>query len=90
MHPFIETIRYVLNVTNIENVVASHIHVGAAGTNGPVVAFLDSQHSDSSGGLNYAANACVRIDQVLGPVDDFRFQLCVHHADIYCNVCASG
>ena len=26
--------------TNIDNVVASHIHVGPAGTNGPVVAFL--------------------------------------------------
>lgn len=26
--------------TNIDNVVASHIHVGPAGTNGPIVAFL--------------------------------------------------
>lgn len=33
-------ITYRLIVANIENVVASHIHVGAAGTNGPVVAFL--------------------------------------------------
>jgi hypothetical protein len=31
---------YRLIASNIENVVASHIHVGAAGTNGPVVAFL--------------------------------------------------
>lgn len=29
-----------LNVSNIENVVASHIHVGAPEVNGPVVAFL--------------------------------------------------
>jgi hypothetical protein len=29
-----------LIVANIENVVASHIHVGPAGMNGPVVAFL--------------------------------------------------
>jgi hypothetical protein len=29
-----------LNVSNIENVVASHIHVGAPAVNGPVVAFL--------------------------------------------------
>ena len=31
---------YKLIVANIDNVVASHIHVGAAGVNGPVVAFL--------------------------------------------------
>ncbi len=31
---------YRLIVANIENVVAAHIHLGAAGMNGPVVAFL--------------------------------------------------
>ena len=31
---------YKLIVANINNVVASHIHVGAVGVNGPVVAFL--------------------------------------------------
>lgn len=31
---------YRLIVANIENVVASHIHLGPAGVNGPVVAFL--------------------------------------------------
>ncbi len=34
------TLSYQLNVANIHNVVASHIHVGAANVNGPVVAFL--------------------------------------------------
>ncbi|MEP0762945.1 MAG: CHRD domain-containing protein [Chloroflexota bacterium] len=33
-------LRYRLNVANIENVVASHIHLAPAGVNGPVVAFL--------------------------------------------------
>lgn len=33
-------IHYKLIVANIENVVASHIHVGQPGVNGPVVAFL--------------------------------------------------
>lgn len=33
-------LHYKLIAANIDNVVASHIHVGAAGTNGPVVAFL--------------------------------------------------
>lgn len=36
------SIRYKLNVTRIENVVAGHIHVGAAGVNGPVVVNLYS------------------------------------------------
>lgn len=33
-------LRYRLIVANIENVVAAHIHLGATGANGPVVAFL--------------------------------------------------
>jgi hypothetical protein len=34
------TISWILIASNIDNVVASHIHVGAVGTNGPVVLFL--------------------------------------------------
>jgi hypothetical protein len=34
------SLSYRLNVANIDNVVASHIHLGAADANGPVVAFL--------------------------------------------------
>ncbi|MEK6919851.1 MAG: CHRD domain-containing protein [Thermoproteota archaeon] len=33
-------IRFRLIVANIENVIASHIHIGPAGVNGPVVLFL--------------------------------------------------
>lgn len=33
-------VRYKLNVADINNVVASHIHIGSAGVNGPVVVFL--------------------------------------------------
>ena len=33
-------IQHRLIVANIDNVTASHIHLGAAGVNGPVVAFL--------------------------------------------------
>lgn len=33
-------LEYKLIASNIENVVASHIHIGAEGVNGPVVAFL--------------------------------------------------
>jgi hypothetical protein len=35
-----QSIDYRLIATNIDNVVQAHIHVGAAGTNGPIVAFL--------------------------------------------------
>lgn len=35
-------LQYRLIVANIDNVVASHIHLGPAGVNGPVVAFLFS------------------------------------------------
>lgn len=35
-----ETLSYFLNIANINNLTASHIHLGAPGANGPVVAFL--------------------------------------------------
>ena len=35
-----ETLHYKLIVANLENTLQSHIHVGPAGVNGPVVAFL--------------------------------------------------
>lgn len=35
-----ESVEFRLIATNIENVIAAHIHVGAAGVNGPVVVFL--------------------------------------------------
>ena len=35
-----QSISFKLIASNIENIVASHIHVGAPGTNGPVVVFL--------------------------------------------------
>jgi hypothetical protein len=35
-----ESVRFRLQVANIENVLQAHIHLGALGTNGPVVVFL--------------------------------------------------
>lgn len=49
-------IQYRLLVANIDNVIASHIHVGAVGVNGPVVAFLAGPFSAGGG----------RFDGVLG------------------------
>jgi hypothetical protein len=35
-----QSMSYRLNVANIENVVQAHIHIGAAGANGPFIVFL--------------------------------------------------
>ena len=43
------TIRFRLIVANIKNVIASHIHVGPAGVNGPVVLFLYGPASAAGG-----------------------------------------
>lgn len=62
-------IRYVLNVTNIENVVASHIHVGAAGTNGPVVAFLYGTVPPGGGRVNgRLASGTITAANLVGPM----------------------
>ena len=51
-----------LIVANIDNVVAAHIHLGPAGVNGPVVAFLasaaggDTDNGELSAGTITAAN----------------------------------
>jgi hypothetical protein len=45
-------IDYQLMVANIDNVVASHIHLGPAGTNGPVVAFLAGPFTPGGGPTN--------------------------------------
>lgn len=37
-----DVIQFTLNVSNISNVIAAHIHSGAAGVNGDIVAFLFS------------------------------------------------
>lgn len=42
-------LQYKLIVANIENVVAAHIHLGAKGVNGPVVAFLFGPVSPGGG-----------------------------------------
>ena len=62
-------IRYVLNVTNIENVVASHIHLGAAGTNGPVVAFLYGNVPAGGGRVNgRLASGTITAADLVGPM----------------------
>jgi glucose/arabinose dehydrogenase len=62
-------LHYKLNVANINNVVASHIHLGAEGTNGPVVAFLFGP-APSGGGRSSGvlAEGTITAADLVGPL----------------------
>ncbi len=63
-------LHYTLTVANIENVSQAHIHVGAPGENGPVVAFLfnASEPVDVSG-EETIAEGTIRADDLIGPLE---------------------
>ena len=63
------TLRYKLIVANIHNVVASHIHVGAAGANGPVVLFLFGTAPPNGGRVDgILAQGTVTAANLTGPL----------------------
>ena len=60
---------YRLIVANIENVVASHLHLGTAGVNGPVVAFLAGPFAPGAGAVNGPlAEGTVTAANLIGPL----------------------
>jgi hypothetical protein len=60
---------YRLIVANIDNVIAAHIHVGAAGANGPVVAFLFGPAAAGGGGANgVLATGTITAANLVGPL----------------------
>jgi len=60
---------YRLVVANIENVVASHIHLGPAGVNGPVVAFLAGPFPAGGGRVDgVLAEGTVTAANLVGPL----------------------
>ena len=60
---------YKLIVANIDNVVASHIHLGARGVNGPVVAFLFGPAAPGGGGSNgVLAEGTITAASLVGPL----------------------
>lgn len=64
-----ESLHYKLVVANINNVVASHIHVGPAGQNGPVVAFLFTGPAPGSGAFHgKIGEGTITADLLLGPL----------------------
>jgi len=62
-------LHYKLIVANIENVVAAHIHVGAAGVNGPVVAFLYGSVAPGGGRTDgVLAEGTITAANLVGPL----------------------
>jgi CHRD domain len=60
---------YLLIVANIENVIASHIHVGAVGVNGPVVAFLFGPVPPAGGQVEgVLAEGAITTGDLVGPL----------------------
>ena len=69
LDPSGDALSYRLVVANIDNVVASHIHVGAAGVNGPVVAFLFGTAAPGGGTFNgVLATGTITAANLVGPL----------------------
>jgi hypothetical protein len=69
---------YRLIVANIDNVVASHIHVGTADVNGPVVAFLFGNVGPAGGTSNgVIATGTITADDLIGPLSGQSLQALV-------------
>jgi len=62
-------LHYKLNVANIENVVASHIHLGPAGVNAPVVVFLYGSVAAGGGRIDgRIAEGTITAANLVGPL----------------------
>jgi hypothetical protein len=60
---------YKLNVANLDGIRFAHIHIGAAGTNGPVVAFLLQPQSPTTGRVNGTlAEGVITAADLVGPL----------------------
>lgn len=59
---------YKLNVANINNVTAAHIHLGAEGVNGPVVAFLFGGPTTSGRTQGTLAEGTITSANLIGPL----------------------
>lgn len=67
-------LHYKLIVANIENVVASHIHLGPAGANGPVVAFLYGPAPAGGGRTDgVLAEGTITAANLIGPLTGHPF-----------------
>jgi hypothetical protein len=63
-------IDYKLIVANIDNAFMAHIHIGAVGTNGPIVAFLFGPIAPGGGTLNgLIAEGTITAANLIGPLE---------------------
>ena len=80
--PFGDALLYRLIVANIENVVAAHIHLGPAGTNGPVVAFL---YGPTPAGLGrfraILAAGAITSDDLIGPLEEETLEVLIEEIE---------
>lgn len=86
-------LHYRLIVANIDDVVQSHIHVGAAGTNGPFVAFLFGPVSDGVTTNGVLAMGTITADDLVGPLAGKSLSALVAHLEggtAYVNVHTVG
>jgi len=83
-------IEYRLIVANIDNVTASHIHLGAAGVNGPVVAFLAGDFPPGGGRVQgVLAKGTITSANLVGPLAGLDFSVLVaalRAGGVYVNV----
>ena len=71
-------LEYRLIVANIENVTASHIHLGPAGSNGPVVAFLYGSVPPGGGRIEgVIATGAITAANLVGPLTGQPFSMLV-------------
>ena len=69
---------YKLIVANIDNVVASHIHLGSADVNGPVVAFLFGSVAPGGGRTDgVLAEGTITADDLVGPLAGQPFSVLI-------------
>jgi hypothetical protein len=62
-------LRFVCSVSDITNVVAAHIHMGPAGQNGPIVAFLFGPAAPGGGPFNgILSQGTLTADNLTGPL----------------------
>jgi hypothetical protein len=71
-------IAYRLIVANIENVTASHIHLGVAGMNGPVVAFLAGAFAPAGGRVEgVLAEGTITSANLVGPLEGMSLSVLI-------------
>jgi hypothetical protein len=84
------SIEYQLIVANIENVVASHIHLGPAGVNGPIVIFLFGPAAPGGGRTDgVIATGTLTAEGLIGPLAGHPLSDLIHamdSGDAYVNV----